>query len=563
MAKLSSQNAFASESADSFGGIDRTGYTGKLSEAYDMTNLRILSDGSLARREGYTCLACLPAPVDAAAVSPSDPTLLYAIAEGILYTVSLEDGGVSPIEQLPDPSATMSFFTLPGKLYLVCGGIWSVTPRGLIPVDGYAPLIGKGWGAEGGEPYEPLNLLSRRVRINYTMDVLTSRIYTGLEAESVDAVYSDGYLYEGAYPDGKYVQLPCVFDESIEVQLYLTLSDSEFPEAALLRSCRGSYSCGRGNDAVTALFGAEDGSRMFRIHRAAAEPASDYYSVYPDADSVYCPADQAPLLDMAGGIRAICGEPDCLLAFGKYETRRVYPDGELSVPGAGGCESQSSAVYFNGTAYIASENGIRRLPLRSGNGEIISYPLDDLLSPESAARAVLYYDHNRSELIVSDGEDGVGTAFIHNTDRDCWYKFEGIGAQGFFANTSGGGLGFWADAGIFRFSPDLSFDTPLDGIVYPIPLYYRSLWSALGKHEDAKRLRRMRVALSGGGTVNVTLSDPLGVICSQEFTAEDGEQLSLFDRPIRSGRAIHMRLILTSEDNAPTRIHGFALSAIK
>jgi len=564
MAKLSLQNAFASEAADSFSGINRCDLAGKLSEAYDMTNLRILCDGSLARREGYACLAQMPAPVTAVAATPTQPELLYVITGGTLYSVSLIDGSFSTIQDVGSYNDPACFITMPDKLFLVCGEIYEITPTGIKGVSGYVPLIGRNWKSYGGEPYEPLNLMSQRAHIHYVMEDRTSILYTGQNLLSVDAVYANGARVNDAVPlDGTYVQLPYALEKQTEVDVYFTVNRSDLEGRAELMSCTQGYSCGKGDRAISVLFGGKSINRMFCIKQASAEQQAAYAAVYPEADRMYCPMGQMPLTDMPGGIRAVCGEPDCLLVVGAYDSRRIYPDGELSIPGVGGCKAQGSVAYFNGTAYIASIDGIRRLPLRSGRGELISHPLGDLISPDASADAVLYYNPAADELIVSDPEDSAGTAFIFNAARECWYKFEGIGAQGFFRHPTDTSVCFWVDDGMFRFSPELTCDRALDGNSYPIPILYRSCWSALGKSDDVKRVRRMRAVISGGGRVRAQLSDPLGVICSQELEVAEGEQLSMFDNAVRSGRAIHLRLTLSSQDTAPTRIHGFALSAIK
>lgn len=564
MAKLSLQNVFASESADSFSGINRCDLAGKLSEAYDMTNLRILCDGSLARREGYACLAQMPDPVTAVAASPTQPELLYAVSGGTLYSISLIDGSLSTLQPVGSYNDPACFFTMPDKLFLVCGEIYEITSAGVKGVNGYVPLIGRGWGIHGGKPYEPLNLMSQRAHIHYVIDEPTTMLYTGLNLLSVDAVYANGALVNDSVAgDSTYVQLPYTLENQTEVDVYVTVNSSELADRAELMSCTQGYSCGKGDRAIAALFGGKNANRMFCIKQANDAQQAASPSVYSEAGKIYCPMGQMPLTDMPGGIRAVCGEPDCLLVIGAYNSRRIYPDGELSIPGAGGCKAQSSVAYFNGTAYISSIDGVRRLPLRSGPSELISNPLGDLLSPDASADAVLYYNPVANELIVSDPEDSAGTAFIFNAARECWYKFEGIGAQGFFRHPTDAAVYFWVDDGIFKFASELTCDCALDGNSYPIPILYRSCWSALGKSDDVKRVRRMRAVMSGGGCVRAQLSDPLSVICSQDLEVEAGEQLSMFDRAVRSGRAIHLRLTLSSQDTAPTRIHGFALSAIK
>lgn len=564
MAKLSPKNVFASESVDSFSGIDRTSLTGKLSQAYDMINLRILSDGSLARRDGYTCLADMYEAIAAVAVSPTQPDMLYVVSDGTLYSVSLTDGDVTAIENIGPGDATASFFSMPDNLYLLSSDIYKITSdsaTSIINEGGYIPLLGREWGSQGGPIYELPNLLSRRIRIHYIMDQPTSKVYAGRKLRSVSAVYANGVRIEGSTVQDKYIQLPCIMEKGTEVLVFALLEQNEIKDLFNVLECTQAYSCGKGSDAISVIFGKEN--YLFRAIQVSEDKVAEYSDVYPNTDTLYVPIGQQPVTDMAGGVQAVCGEPDCLIVAGAYETRRVFPDGELVVPGIGGCASHSAMTYFNGTAYMATPQGIRRLPSRSGNGEIISAPLGDLLSPRALEDAVLYYDSAAGNLIVSDPEGNAGCAFIYDTARSCWYRFESIGARGFFSSPADTSVGFWGWSGLYMFSPGLTDDTDLNGDSYPISIYYRSRWSDLGKPDSTKRLRRLRAALSGGGSVMAELSDPTGLLCRQEFEATEGDTLTLLDLPIRAGRAIHLRLTLSSQDTTPTRIHGVAVSAIK
>lgn len=566
MARLQTNNAFASECADSFTGIDRTGFIGTIAEAYDMTNLRVLSDGSLMRREGIALLAPLGIVPDAIAVDPRESSHVLVAAEGELYLVDLDDGSVTLTATVATPPCTSLFFDLPDLVCLLCGGtLYSVAVDGSVTaLEGYVPLIGHGWSSEGGAPHEPRNLLSRRVRIDYVLDTDTSSVYTGVEAASADHLTVDGVSYTGTAVEGKRATLPAVFAAGSEISICLTLSDSECPLLSALMSCSSAYRCGEGDGAVCILYGSPtDPSRLFRLSRVTDEQQEIADTPYGDTSPLYC-AEQTLIYDLEGGIRAVCGEADCLLVLGQLETRRLFGDGELLVSGVGGCESEDSIAYFDGYAYIAGEC-IRRLPLRTGGCQIISQPLDDLLPPSVASRSLLTFNAARRELVVCDPYDSEGVAFIYDPARNCWCKFAGVYAQRFFTapHTGEVRLCFYKEGGLFSLDASQTTDTATDGSVSLIPISYLSRWSGMGEHDAPKRLRRMKMAMTGGGSVKVTFSDPPGNLLTHTFSSTAGEGLDLHDRAVATGRTYHFRLSLNGEDAAPTRILGFALYATR
>ena len=564
MAKLNKSNAYASESADSFFGIDRTGLVGKLCEAYDIRNFRILPDGSLEKREGYELIAVLDAPVTAITASPYDTATVYAVAGARVYSILPASGKVECLGSIPACEYRADFFTLQGSLYLASAqDIFAIDTCGnVLRAEGYVPLLGSHWGADGGEIFEPLNLLSRRVRISYLLDGEAYRLYTGLEAQSIDALYVNGEPTRGGAIDGKYISLPAAFPAGTLVNVCLTLpSQSEIGEAEQLRSCPHAYTCRYGKARDVLCFGGFEKQRIFRSRNVSADSAAASLAAYPDSMPIYFPAGTYIDSAVSGGVRAVCGESDCIVVFGEQDARRITEHSEQRIPQVGGCAVHTAAIYNGSAVFAATSLGIVQIDLRSGGGKLISAPPGDIADSNFISRAVLAYDQWHCELYISDPTDGEGKQSVYNAARQAWYVFDGIGAQKFFESAHR--ICFTADSGVFMFSPYRTTDITLGGSENIIHSKYVSRFSALGRPDDIKRLRRMRLACSGDGTVTVSVLDPSGLIGSLVCTPDGDTDLHLFDKSLCSGRACHVRLCLESADDAYVRIHGVALSAIK
>ena len=564
MAKLNKSNAYASESADSFCGIDRTGLVGKLCEASDIRNFRILPDGSIEKREGYELIAALGAPISAITPSPYDSATLYAAAGEYVYTISTASGHAECLGRIPVSADGADFFTLQGSLYLATGhDIFVIDVCGnILRAEGYVPLLGSHWNENGGEIFEPLNLLSRRVRISYLLDGEAYRLYTGLEVQNIDALYVNGEPIRGGSVDGKYILLPAAFSAGTRVNVCMTLpSQSNIGEAEQLRSCPHAYTCRYGKTRDVLCFGGIANQRIFRSRSVSADSTAASIAAYPDSMPIYFPSGTCIDSVVSGGIRAVCGESDCFIVFGEQDAHRVTESYEQRIPQAGGCLSKTAVIHNGSCVFAATSRGIISLGLRSGGGELLSTPLGDIADDDFINRAALIYDQKRNELYISDPLDGEGRQLVYNAARKSWSIFDGIGAQKFFELSNR--IGFVADSGIFVFSPHRTTDITLGGGENIIRAGYVSHFSALGRPDELKRLRRMRLACSGYGEVTVSVLDPSGLIGSLVCTPDEDSDLHLYDKPLCSGRACHVQLCLESGDADYVRIHGVALSAIK
>ena len=330
----------------------------------------------------------------------------------------------------------------------------------------------------------------------------------------------------GGSIDGKYILLPAAFPTGTQVSVCLTLpSQSEIGEAEQLRSCPHAYTCRYGKARDVLCFGGSEKQRIFRSRDISADSAAASLAAYPDSMPIYFPAGTRIDTIVSGGIRAICGESDCLIVFGEQDAHRITVQSEQRIPQTGGCPGKTAAIYNGSAVFAATSRGVISLGLRSGGGELISAPLCDIANDDFISRAALAYDQKHNELYVSDPLDGEGKQLVYNTSRCAWYVFDGIGAQKFFALSYA--VGFVANSGIFMFSPHRTTDITLGGSENTILARYVSRFSSLGRPDELKRLRRMRLACSGDGAVTVSVLDPSGLIGSLTCTPDEETDLHL------------------------------------
>lgn len=563
MAKLPSKNTFASETADSFGGINRTKAIGKLSEAYDIINMRIQPDGSLTRREGYRCFMDYSTTIRCAMTCPTDPSYVFVLADEILYSVNMAENTSIELSRGFNTYAPAFFFRIHDLAYLFCEGLYGIQPDGLVYKNGYVPLVGKNWGADGGEIYEQQNMLAFNIRIDYLLDRDTGTLFTGFDLGGIDAVYVNGQPVTGSYIERQNVCLPAVFPAGTRVLLCLSLALSQVYDILSLFSCTAGYSYGHGENSTAILYGGEEPSRLFYLSHIPQDKVAEAQVYYPDSLDIYCPATPTHVKNLNGGVRAICGESDCLIVAGQYEILRLTDNISTPIVGMEGCDSPASMTYFDGIAYIATAEGIWRLPLREGKGAIISTPLGDRMDSETSKSAMLYYNEYRDELLVRDTLTSSEWLYIYDPARKIWVCFSDIAAKGFFHVGPTRSVGFWTQMQLIKLLDSQDYDMPRPGKQQPIYSYYISQWTSLGKPDAPKRLRRARLTQSGYSQVTMLIQDNTGYLCQHVFPTDTKTEPDFCDVSIHSGRTNQFRVMLFSSNVAPMRIHNLTLSAIK
>lgn len=563
MAKLPSKNIFASETADSFGGLDRIDSIGSISKATEMANMRVLPDGSLTRREGSTVFVNFPSPVRCAAVCPTDPNYLFVMAGDRLYSVNLTTNRALELSRGFNTYAPSFFFRIQDSVYLFSEGWYALIPDNMVSSYSYVPLVGHNWGADGGPVYEHQNMLSLNIRIDYLLDRDTNTLFTGYDLSSIDAVYVNGKAVTGSHIEQKRVCLPAVFPAGTRVLLCLSLSLAQIQDALSLLSCTASYSCGKGQDSIAIGYGGEEPDRLFIVSHKDEDKVAEAQVYYPNSGNIYCSAAPTYVKELTGGVRAVCGEPDCLLVAGQHEIRRLTPEGESSILDMEGCDSSVNMAYFDDTAYVATPKGIWQLPLRSGRGKLISAALGDRMDQSISEKAMLYYNTFRGELWVKDTTSYSGTVYVYDPAREVWVCFESINADGFFDYYPGRTVGYYHQLQLVKFVDGQNYDVTGNGNRSPIFAYYLSRWTDLGKPYDTKRLRRISMNHTGYGNVTVLIMDGNEFTCPTVFEANSSIMPTFNEKSVRSSRTKQFCLAMYSEEQSPFNIHEITLSAIK
>lgn len=568
MAISKKENACASEAVDAFGGIDRAGLIGRLSEAWDIDNFRILADGSLDKREGYELRHTFCEPVDAVCPLPGEAGQLYVLAGGCVYLMTLDDGEARLLGRASDAPGGC-FFTLGGSLYLLAGGnLCAVTTTCLLPLEGYIPLYGHDWSEEGGEVSEPRNLLSRRIRLSYRLRTPSVVLKTGLSDFSIESLSIDGSPLGTAYAQGQFICLPGSFPEGTLIETVLVFdADCEATEALL--ACRRALTTGHGERETAVLcghdtlfFSAPVGASELAASKACSPASMGIY--FPEGKSVRpCPGtgnDAESLSAASTTSRALCavgnentllvsdGERSCLLSRGGELT--ALPD----TPGA-----DCPGICIGDNVYMVSRRGLFRVSLKDGSTQCLSLPLDDPDLPGESP--VMGFDPRYSELLISSADDTCGRVWVRSLSRECWYRFSSVGAQGWF-NTDDA-LGFFAENGVFVFVPERGSDIVLGGAELEIEASFISRWSSMGQDGCTKRLRALRLCGQGDEALSLLLSAPAGALTEVSIPAGNGRSLDLHRRRLRTGRFEHVQLSISSCGTGRTRIFGVAVYAIK
>ena len=237
------KNLFAKLYAGEFGGIDRRACLGEANVAEDIKNFRILPDGSLEKRCGYSRVLSLPDSIRAVWSGNVDVEVsLFLLAGDTVYLADPNAGEPYAVLTVSTMAGSACFFQVEGRLYLIDGqDVYSVSRGGGALVEGYVPLYGRDWLHTGGLVYEPVNQLSEYIRITYLLsESSASSVTTGIAAQSVISLTIDGVPKTSGYSlNGKTLNLgtTCPLGSVIEVCLKI---GGGYGERGELSACSGA-----------------------------------------------------------------------------------------------------------------------------------------------------------------------------------------------------------------------------------------------------------------------------------------------------------------------------------
>ena len=507
MSVFRQKNALSSAVFEGFRGIDTRKSRNSLPFASDMVNFKLCEDGSLEKRCGFIPAASVSSSIRAAwsgKLGGCERVLVvYSNIVASVDPISLSISNIGKIQSY-DGHATFIFFD--SNLYLKDSrGFYLITLDEVKLVEGYAPLYAKDWGsATVGEVNEPLNLISRRIRMNYT--VTEPNIYLRVEHQisSIEAVYVNGILRTDptSYYFNSTIMCVCVMDMQIgdKVELYLTLDDSEIADAtAKLLECQHAFVYGGSSSSRFFLWGSSQGDVMYASSDIDDSSFELSKKVYSDSMPLYVKQNAAFTMGREKKeISAVCRQYDRMLIFTPDDTwmlKEPGNDGEplnaLAVNSTYGCTSYCGTLMLGNDPISVSDGAILKWTadtdeLNECNAYSISEEIEGKLGATFFGNAVIFADKKRNELYFSDPSDENGTLWIYASKAKNWYKYDGIGAEALlYINER---IAFTKGNTLYIFDDSKDADILSNGNERPITAYFKSLPQDFSSSENKKRL---------------------------------------------------------------------------
>ena len=568
MAKIKPERAYAKEILDGFSGIG-AGVTVDQKHATDIRNFRILSDGSLQKRGGWVNRRVFSQPVRAFWEGTlGQESYSFAVAGNRIYRI--DGSALKQVGTLPDSVGRLQFFSFGERLFLPNGSLilsYRASTDSFVEAEGYAPLIGRNWHpTDLGEINEPVNLLSKHVRVHYFNTTGSDTFCLPFYAEKIDQVRVNSSITTSFSMDSstRYVIIPSAASASY-VEIAFTMETADDLRARIT-SCKNAFVARSADRTILALYGSSYQNLLF-----CASPVSELMhnasqAVYPNSDELYFP--QSGLLTL--------GDRDHPLTSLYYHMGRVlafHSDGAFSVVFAKdgsrveyypilrgmGCRAIDAAVYLDGDPVVINAGGIFRLHATVSEPDTfeikcISEELPQLCGEAFADNAIVFEDPVHRELWFSSPSIEGGRVWVYQIEQRLWVSFDNVSPT--FFCFIGSLIGFASGKYLRVFDEELCTD---DGEA--IVATYTSPYFPFSYPERIKRALRMTVCShSTHHRLQVTVRTER---CEKvlSLTHEFSSVPIVLDARVPLGRFHMAQVELCDENSARTRIYRLALLA--
>ena len=574
MAKINLSKAHTA-SYDGFEGIDSTDILSGKGGIKSLTDLWIRPDGALERRDGFSPFTELPGE-PRAVFQISEDTVL-ALIGCFVYSLDLSSHTCKQLSMVGTGQGEGSFFSFNGSVYLLDGAQLYYYNNGyFLKAEGYVPLYGKDWHpTKGGEVYEPLNMLSSRMRVSYKLDQSGIRTFIlPVKSDSLDAVTVNGKeaVINDYHLTDDYVTIisDVENEEGDVVTFYVTIGDVAAGRH-VLTVCKEASAYGDGslgNERVSvAFFKGDDPNLIYPSSPIDEEEFEESKKVYGNLTRLYVMrSGYIHVNDGSGSVLDVCQKDDGLMVFtaDRAFMLRTFSDGRstlVRVSLGTGCSSPRGATISDDTPITVSYYGIFKWdPVSYEEGEYrascISQPIRELLNPSFFTSATAHHYRKRGELWFSDPSDSGGKVFIYSIDRDAWFCFSGIHADHFLEHN--GEPGFIEGKTVYFFASDAVGDLTDDG-ERAVCSRLESGMISFGGPNERKKLSRCLIRTSPSATVTLTVTDAEGNSSRLELTDGSGERLGYIEKRLKCKRSRHFSFTLEAEGKAV--IYGITLIA--
>ena len=588
MEKTNLKRALATEKVKDFGGIchgasknSRETEKGSFN-AFDICNFRILPDGTLEKREGFSHIMTMPGEPRCFWSGYLDgEEMSFALIGSTVYALELGKGEYFPLGNILSSVGNAEFFFCRGLLYLVDGNeFYCYDGEDFKTVKGYVPLYGKNRNGDyTDEIYEPLNFLSDRIRIHYKSDRIRSRFHIGIKCSEIIYFEKNGMVYEDAelIDDGMAFDIGGSYPAETECYIVLRLAESELKRNVLTCATR-AFVYGGADDGRILLYGASQPSLVYVSRRVSYEARMQSLKADVSSGEIYFPiTDTVSVTDGRYPITALCRHYDRLLIFTEKETWMADFTKESEKPyivpinSMVGCLSERGAVLGGNSPFSVSGGGIYQWTSDDDsrnecNALCVSGEIGDMLDESFFDHAVSVYFRERGEVWFADPDSDEQNVWIYSVWSKKWFRFDGIPVDIFF--NYNGSVAMIYGKYIFAFSDMNTVDVGIGGGARSnIEAYYESNLTDFGFEERTKHLKRVLLkADCDGYPFTLRIVGDMGsskLLQISEESGEKGKYLTTFNAHSDIGRFNEMNYIIHSKDQGRTRIRSLTLSAKK
>ena len=558
----------------SFGGIDHTkDHSGKTS-AESIVNFRLLSDGSLVRREGIRHFITLSGNIRAVCTGIFNGAYkLLALVGNTVSAISVQSGTITTMGTVGTNKGTACFFFLKEDLYLADGYyIYRYNGSEFAVTTGYVPTIGRNWPCSKiGEINEPRNILNRYGRITYLVDEPYSRYLCASDPiDSVEAVYVNGVLRE----EDEYS-----IDFQFNSVVIPTLNVGDTVE--IRYKFKDSYSTLRKHLASSssyALFGDTTGIRLFfcggsgtgKVFQSRQVSEGQLYEasqIYPNCDALYFPAgSEFDVCNGTNAANALVRYRDKLLVFTDSDVWMVSSDGNDGALATGvnsriGCPVVRGATASHNDPFSIGRDAVwhwsdTSFSDKSCKATNLSAPICGDLDEAKLKNCGIFYNSSTNEVWVYSKQEDI--VWVYGLDSNAWYTFTGFHATDFF--DLNGKLAFYQGKKIYVFDNELEFDIDESGNELPIIASYSSgIEDPMDGRTRTLRSISLRADLNGG-PITLEFIPDFGEIQTYVLRDEKENGHSLISKRVTSGRFKYGRFKITA---SPVKqlIHSLKINA--
>ncbi len=552
------------------------------SKAADLDNFRIMSDGSLKKRDGYTKLHTFDAKLRGAiTVRNGTNETIYAVAGKKLYEITDTNGfTVKLIGTLTNMNFTttndkVDMFMFNRTLYILGGGnYYKLSGSTLSLVEGYAPLIRRYASATNhGTEYERPNLLTNQVRMRFIPDGSSRQFKLYGAAASLQAIYvsgkqTTGYIY--TVDTDVYAVLPSVVPANIEDVIEIRYTLSGDTRRSELTSCHHHEIYGSDSDSRVFLYGGNFPSVMFP---SSPENGDTYQAISAE----YFPVGtEITVGDGNENVNGVVRQTDCLTIFTEGSAYYTYPQEEAPFQGIPrysfpilplstdiGAYNSGGAVFVDIELFALNQMGLFRVKFMPVEDErvIVHEQAPDYvgLTREFIENCSLYVNQLANEIWCCGQGAYLGKIVIYNAKLGRWYRFSGISPSFIFTYYSE--PAFAVGTGLYHFSSNYLTDNGT-----PFNASYKSDLLTLTNPFDTKHIYEFGISMERvqGATYHCILASDNADDHLVEFTVPTSAPLT--DKPIvlRSHARLNHVSYLTYQivldpNTPPAKIYGAML----